>query len=86
MAGACSGLLGVVVPITSFLVDRVFDAATTHAMGVAFEKACRDLGLKDRTDPVTEIIAEKIIELAQRGEHDPDRICAIVLETYKPPG
>jgi hypothetical protein len=32
------------------------------------------LRLKDRADPATEMIAKKIIELAQRGERDPVRL------------
>lgn len=40
----------------------------------AYEEALRALGLKDRADPATEMIAKKIIELAQRGERDPVRL------------
>jgi len=34
----------------------------------------RALRLADRADPVTEIIARKIIELAEQGERDPVRL------------
>jgi hypothetical protein len=34
----------------------------------------RALRLADRADPATEIIAKKIIELAQQGERDPARL------------
>jgi hypothetical protein len=40
----------------------------------AYEEALRTLRLKDRSDPATEMIAKKIIELAQRGERDPVRL------------
>ena len=43
---------------------------------MAYEGALRVLGLADRTDPITEIIAKKIIEVAQTGERDPLRIQA----------
>jgi hypothetical protein len=36
----------------------------------------------DPDDPVTEIIAMKIIELAKAGEVDPGRICARVLAAF----
>ena len=36
----------------------------------------RVFGLADRTDPITEIIARKIIDVAQTGERDPLRIRA----------
>ena len=37
----------------------------------AYEEVLHALRLKDRSDPATETIAKKIIELAQRGERDP---------------
>ena len=43
-------------------------------MTMAYEDTLRVLGLADRTDPITEIVAKKIIELVQTGERDPSRI------------
>jgi hypothetical protein len=37
-------------------------------MALAYEGALIDLKLKDREDPLMELIAKKIIEYAQRGE------------------
>jgi hypothetical protein len=37
------------------------------------------LELKDRDDPLTETIAKFIIETAQTGEKDPEKICSIAL-------
>jgi hypothetical protein len=34
----------------------------------------------DRKDPITELVARKIIEIAETGEHDPDRLGARALE------
>jgi hypothetical protein len=51
-------------------------------MGIAFDDACRALRLSDRTDLATELVAKKIIELAQRGEGDPDRLCSGVLNAF----
>jgi hypothetical protein len=45
-------------------------------MQAAYEGALRALRLKDRTDPVTELIAKKIIEITRSGERDPPHICA----------
>lgn len=45
-------------------------------MTAAYEAALRALRLKDRSDPITELIARKIIEIVRSGEHDPPRICA----------
>jgi hypothetical protein len=37
-------------------------------------RGARVLQLSDRQDPITEIVAKKIIEAAQAGERDPRRI------------
>jgi hypothetical protein len=36
----------------------------------AYEKTLRKFGLVDRDDPITEMIARKIVEIAQTGVHD----------------
>lgn len=41
------------------------------ALATAYEESLRLLGLTNRDDPVTEIIARKLIELAQCGVRDP---------------
>jgi hypothetical protein len=52
----------------------VFEPEAITAMTTAFEETLRTLGLVDRTGLATEIVAKKIIELAQRGERDPIRL------------
>jgi hypothetical protein len=47
----------------------------------AFEGALRALGLLERADPATEIVAKKIIQLAQQGEQDPARLRARVVQS-----
>jgi hypothetical protein len=37
----------------------------------AYENALTAFGLKDRGDPITELVARKIIEISQTGVHDP---------------
>ncbi len=39
----------------------------------AYEQVLSELGLIDRSDPIAEIVAKKIIEIFQSGEHDPAR-------------
>ena len=41
---------------------------------MAFEDALRELKLVDRSDPLTEIVAKKMIEIADEGERDPIRL------------
>jgi hypothetical protein len=45
----------------------------------ACEHACAVLGLADRLDPLTEMIAKNIIERAKDGELDAVRLCEAVL-------
>ncbi len=68
------------MPITPFLKGQSFDPEATRAMGLAFENACRSLGLAGRADAATEVVARKIIELAQRGERDADVLHSRALE------
>jgi hypothetical protein len=60
--------------------DRSFDAETTALIGQAFDKTCRELHDKGQPASVKEIIAQRIIEIAGRGERDPDRISEAVLK------
>jgi hypothetical protein len=62
-----------VVAIRGFLAGRMFDAEAINEMSLAFDGACNELGLVNSAhDPATSLVAEKIIEVAQRGVHDPD--------------
>jgi hypothetical protein len=62
------------MPITPYLQSRVFEPETTTAMGLAFEKACRRLGLSLTRDAMTESVAKVVIALAEGGETDPERL------------
>jgi hypothetical protein len=62
------------VPIRRLLENHVFGPDEITVLTTAFEDTLRTLRLVDRADPATEIIARKIIELAQQGERDPVRL------------
>jgi len=61
-----------------------FDAETTHDLGKAYDIACRALHVKSQPPVIQETLAKKIIEAAQRGERDPDRLAAIALGILGP--
>jgi hypothetical protein len=63
------------MPITPYLGGQYFDPETKRIMGVAFEMALAALRLKDRTDPIVAIIANRIIEAAKEGVLDPHQLC-----------
>ena len=50
----------------------------------AYEAALKALELTDRTDPITEIVARKIIEIAQTGVRDPLQISKLALKALGP--
>jgi hypothetical protein len=67
------------MPLTPFLKEATFDPQAIEAMSAAFEAVCESLHLADRSDPMTEIVARKVIEIAGTGERDPVRIRDVVL-------
>jgi hypothetical protein len=56
------------------LQNHPCDPETITVMVTAFEEALNELRLADRADPVTELVARKIIEFAKLGERDPARL------------
>jgi hypothetical protein len=67
------------LPAATDLATTSFDAETTRAMGVAFDMACRSLRLSDVSDPLTKLIASKIVDTASAGEHDAVRLHEAVM-------
>ena len=51
--------------------ESVFEPEAIERMTAAYEHALKVLQLTDRTDPITELVARKIIEIAEVGELDP---------------
>jgi hypothetical protein len=57
------------------------DPAHIEAMRSAFHKVCDALLLKGNVDdPMTEIIANKVVALANPGEHDANRLAELILK------
>jgi hypothetical protein len=67
------------VAIYRLLQNAAFNPEDTKRMGAAYEQALVELGLNDRNDPLTEIVAKLIVEIAQTGEKNPETICALAL-------
>jgi hypothetical protein len=66
--------------IVPFLRQHAFDPEITKLMGEAYDAACVELG--DRTPPalLKEVIAKRIIDAAEKGERDPERLRARALD------
>jgi hypothetical protein len=71
------------MPIRPFLAGQAFDPETIRDMSLALEKACEALSLKMVDDAATRLVAEKIIELAQRGVRDVTSLTAMTLKEFK---
>ena len=69
------------MPIHRLLEGEAFQPEHIQAMGRAFEEALGKLGLKDRSDPLVELVAKKIIELGQQGERDPTKLRDLAIKS-----
>jgi hypothetical protein len=52
---------------------------------IVFDDVLETLGLLDRTDPVTTLVAQKVIEVAKSGVRDPIRLKRLTLEAFQQP-
>ena len=78
-------LTGTDMPINRLLRSTAFGPEEIHEIECAYEGALSALGLVDRTDPVTELVARTIIDCAAAGEMDCDKLrdCAIAAITSR---
>ena len=62
------------MPINPLLQGSAFGPEDIKVMSTAFDGALNALGLMDRADPLNELVAKKIIEIAKTGERNPRRL------------
>jgi hypothetical protein len=70
------GLSGAGVHIQRLLQQASFGPAEISVLTNAYEATLELLRLRDRADPLCELIAAKIILVYRTGERDPAKICA----------
>jgi hypothetical protein len=68
------------MPINRLLEGGVFGPEDIKVLNDAYESALRALHLGDRNDPLTELVAKKIIEVRQRGIRDPAQISKLAIK------
>jgi hypothetical protein len=73
------------VAIYRLLQNSAFGPEDIERLATAYEDALRALKLSDRDDPITEIVAKRIIEAAQTGLRDPDSLCATAIKDLRVP-
>jgi hypothetical protein len=50
---------------------------------IAYTNVCRALGLSTKPDPATQVVALKIIEVAERGARTPTTIYLLAIEEFR---
>jgi hypothetical protein len=60
--------------------DTTFGPEEIERLVTAYEATLRALGLKDRSDPITQLVAEKIIAVGRLGIEDPAEISKVALK------
>ena len=68
------------MPINRLIKDSKLDAKRAAVLTCAFEHALRELGLADRVDALTEIVAGKIIEVGATEIDDPKEIAGAAIK------
>jgi hypothetical protein len=56
-----------------------FDEETVRGMGIAYDRALRELHDKGQPELVKEVLAMRIIDAAKKGVKDSERLCEIAL-------
>jgi hypothetical protein len=69
--GECLRFGSFCMAIYRLIAKGTFGPDEIKAMTAAYEAALLDLGLVDRDDPITEIVAKAIVGVTDRGERDP---------------
>ncbi len=70
------------VSLGPYIGEANFDPTAIAAMTTAFHTVCDALLLVDREDPIIEIVALKVIEIARTGERAPERIRDLTLRAF----
>jgi hypothetical protein len=71
-----------IMPIRPFLSGQAFGPEVIRDMSLAFDNVCEAMELKRTEDPATTIVAQKVIELAQRGVRDVVTLYTMTLREF----
>lgn len=61
--------------VVNLFREAAFGPEATRVMGEAFEMARRSLHDTGQPEIVQEVLAKRIIDLARKGERDPQKLC-----------
>lgn len=71
------------MPIRPFLAGQAFEPELVRQMSLALESVCKKFGMELTDNPATRVVAQKIIELAQRGVRDAPTLSEMTLKELK---
>jgi hypothetical protein len=66
-----------------FVPHDHYDPELIRSMSIAYANVCRALGLTTKPDPATEVVALKIVEIAERGARTPTTIYLLAIEEFR---
>ena len=66
--------------IYKLIQNTAFEPKDIERLVAAYEQTLRALRLKDRSDPITQLVAEKIIAIGRLGIEDPAEISKLALK------
>ncbi|QOG23173.1 hypothetical protein [Bradyrhizobium sp. SEMIA] len=66
--------------IHQLIRDAAIEPEMVSRITAAYGQALHTLCVKDRDDPLAEMIAKKIIKIAQSGVHEPAKISALAIK------
>ena len=72
------------MPLDRLLERRGIGSEDSERLKQAFNLALDGLSLVDRSDPICEIVARKIIEIGMDGTRDPQDIAALTIKQLSP--
>lgn len=64
------------MPIKVLLRNSALGQDDVARLTKAFERALRKIGIQDRNDVLSELVAKKVIEIGEAGVTDPAKISA----------
>jgi hypothetical protein len=70
------------VPIVELLRKQNSFEPEVAILGKVFEDVLQTLGLVDREDPLTTMVAKSLIEYAKARVRDPDRLKALTVQAF----
>jgi len=74
------------VAIYRMLRTASFSPEVNERLAAAYEDALRALRIANRADPITVVIARRIIDAAKTGVRDSNELCALAIKGLQTPG